>query len=77
MGTPGRPFNWQAPFFVAFAATFGIAVAYGLIQLFLIAGNVFLLIGLALFLAVGMEPAVSWLVNRNCPAGSASSSWWR
>ncbi len=67
MGTPGRPFNWQAPFFVAFAATFGIAVAYGLIQLFLIAGNVFLLIGLALFLAVGMEPAVSWLVKRKLP----------
>jgi len=59
MDTPGRPFNWRAPFFVAFAATFEIAVAYGIDPVVLIAGNVFIPIRLALFLAVGMEPAYS------------------
>jgi predicted PurR-regulated permease PerM len=67
MGTIGKPFNWRSPFFVGMAATAGVAVTYGLIQLFLLAGNTFILIGLALFLAVGMEPAVSWLVKHRWP----------
>ena len=66
-GLLGRPFNWRAPFFVGLAATAGVAVMYGAIQLLLLAGDVFILIGLALFLAVGMEPAVSWLVKRRLP----------
>ena len=66
-GTLGRPFNWRSPFFVGLAATAGVAVTYGLIRLFLYAGSVFILIGLAFFLAVGMEPAVSWLVKHKWP----------
>ena len=63
MGTLGPRFNWRAPFFVGMAATAGVAVTVAAIWLFLTAGSVLVLIGLALFLAVGMEPAVSWLVR--------------
>lgn len=67
MGPAGEPFNWRSPFFVGVAATAGVALTYGLVRLFLYAGSTFILIGLALFLAVGMEPAVSWLVKHRWP----------
>lgn len=67
MGTVGRPFNWRSPFFVGLAATAGVAIMYGAIRLSLVAGHVFILIGLSLFLAVGIDPAVSWLVKRRVP----------
>lgn len=67
MGSVGKPFNWRSPFFVGAVATAGVALTYGIIRLFLSAGSVFLLIGLALFLAVGMEPVVSWLVKHKWP----------
>jgi len=62
MGTLGPRFNWRSPFLIGMTATAGVAVTVGLIVLFLQAGSVLVLIGLSLFLAVGMEPAVSWLV---------------
>ncbi len=66
-GRPGRPFNRNSPFFIGMLATAGVAVTYGCIRLLLIAGNVLILIGLALFLAIGMEPAVSFLAKRKVP----------
>ncbi|SDO61763.1 Predicted PurR-regulated permease PerM [Nakamurella panacisegetis] len=67
MGTVGKPFNWRAPFFVALVATAGVAVMYAALHLFVAAGHTFILIGLSLFLAVGIDPAVSWLVRRRVP----------
>ena len=49
------------------AAAAGVAVTYGLAQLLLSIRGILILIGLALFLAVGLEPAVSWLVHRRFP----------
>ncbi len=67
MGQLGRRFNWKSPFFVGLAATGGVAVTSAAVYLFLQAGNVFVLIGLALFLAIGIEPVVSWLVTHHLP----------
>ncbi len=67
MGTVGRRFDRKAPFYIGMTAAAGVAVTYGLIQLLLLAGNVLILIGLALFLAIGMEPAVSFLVKHRWP----------
>lgn len=67
MGRLGPPFNWRSPFLVAVAATVGVAVTYGVIELFLLAAHVMVLIGVGLFLAVGMDPAVSWLVAHRFP----------
>jgi predicted PurR-regulated permease PerM len=67
MGTVGQPFDRRSPFFIGMLATAGVAVTYGALRLLLYAGNVLVLIGVALFLAVGMEPAVSWLVKHRWP----------
>jgi predicted PurR-regulated permease PerM len=66
-GVLGRPFNRKSPFWIGMMATAGVAFTYAIIQLFLLAGSVLILIGLALFLAVGMEPAVSFLVKHKVP----------
>jgi hypothetical protein len=67
MGGLGKPFDRRSPFMVGMAAAAGVAVTYGLVQLAVSVRGVLILIGLALFLAVGMEPAVSWLVRRRFP----------
>ena len=67
MGTLGARFNRRSPFFIGMTAAAGVAVTYGVIQLLLGAGDILVLIGLALFLAIGMEPAVSWLVQHRFP----------
>jgi len=65
------------PLSVGMAAATGVAVTYGLVQLLVSVRGVLILIGLALFLAVGMEPAVSWLVGHRFLGGSRSRrcSW--
>lgn len=71
MGRLGPRFNWRSPFFIGLAATAGVAVTVLVLWMFWIASDVFLLIGVALFLAVGMDPAVSFLVRRRLPRWSA------
>ena len=64
MGAPGRPFDRRSPFFIGMTAAAGVAVTYGAVRALLGAESVLILIGLALFLAVGLEPAVSLLTRR-------------
>lgn len=71
LGKPGRPMDRRSPFFVGMVGAAGVAVTYALAQLLIATGDMLLLIGLAFFLAVGMEPAVSWLVNRKWRRGGA------
>lgn len=67
LGTLGKPFNWRTPFFIGLAACAGVAVTAGAIWLLFAAGHVIVLVGLSLFLAIGMEPATSWLVVHRLP----------
>src|SRR6195952_3597695 len=67
MGAPGRRFDRRSPFFVGLFGAAGVAVTYGVIQLLGDARGVLILIGLAVFLAVGLEPAVVWLVKHRVP----------
>jgi predicted PurR-regulated permease PerM len=71
LGTPGPPVNRRSPFVIGMVGAAGVALTYGLIQLMLAAANVLILIGLSLFLAVGLEPAVTWLTRRRLPRGAA------
>ncbi len=64
MGTPGRKFNRLSPFYLGLTAAAGVAVTYGLVQVLVAVSSVLVLIGVAFFLAVGLEPAASWLVTR-------------
>ncbi|GII29569.1 AI-2E family transporter [Planotetraspora mira] len=70
-GRLGRPFNRRSPFFVGMAGAAGVAVTYALIQLVINSRDVLVLIGLAMFLAIGLNPAVEWLVDRRLPRWAA------
>ena len=62
-GMPGRPLDRRSPFFVGMAAAAGVAVTIALVELIIHARSVLVLVGLALFLAAGLDPAVTWLTN--------------
>jgi predicted PurR-regulated permease PerM len=64
-GKPGKPMSARSPFRVAFLATFGVAGAALIIDSILIARQVLILILIAGFLAVGLDPAVRWLVRHH------------
>ncbi len=64
MGQPGRPVNRRSPFFVGLFGAAGVATTVGLAQLVVAARDVLVLVGLALFLAIGLDPAVRWLSRR-------------
>jgi len=64
LGQPGAPISRRHPFVVAFIATLGVAAAAALVEAVIIARQVLVLILVAAFLAVGLDPAVRWLVRR-------------
>ena len=66
-GQPGRRFDRRSPFFVGFIGTLGAACAFALAYLVVAAGQVLVLIGLAFFLAVGLDPAVRRLYRHGLP----------
>jgi len=51
----------RSPFYIGLVGAIGVATAYGLVQLVVAARDVLVLVGLALFLAIGLDPAVRWL----------------
>jgi predicted PurR-regulated permease PerM len=63
LGTPGPPINRRSPLMIGFLAALGVGIAYELGQFLLKASGVLVLIGLALFLAIGLEPAVALLMR--------------
>lgn len=64
VGPPGRRFDWHSPFFVGLTASAGVAVTYSAIRGLAAVSSMLLLIGVAFFVALGLEPAVSWLVGK-------------
>ena len=70
-GRLGRPFDRRSPFYVGFVAALGVAGALALAYLVVAAGQILVLLGLAFFLAVGLDPAVRWLHRRGLPRWAA------
>jgi len=64
LGEPGKKFDRRSPFFIGLAGSAGVAVTYGAVQLASSLSSILVLIGVAFFLALGLEPVVSWCVNR-------------
>ncbi len=64
LATPGRPFTHSHPFYIGLMAALGVGVAVILFRTLADLGSVLQLIGLSLFLAIGLDPAVVWLTNR-------------
>jgi predicted PurR-regulated permease PerM len=70
-GHVGQPFNRRSPFYLGFFAALGVVCAAALAYLIVAAGQVLVLLGLAFFLAVGLDPAVRWLYRRGLPRWAA------
>jgi predicted PurR-regulated permease PerM len=70
-GRPGKPLDRRSPFFIGMTAAAGVAVTYGLVELVIRARSVLVLIGLALFIAAGLDPAVTWLTRFRVPRWAA------
>ncbi len=71
LGQPGKPVNRRSPFFIGMAAAAGVAVTYGLAELLIRARSVLILIGLALFIAAGLDAMVGWLTRLRVPRWAA------
>ncbi|MBC2644575.1 MULTISPECIES: AI-2E family transporter [unclassified Rhodococcus (in: high G+C Gram-positive bacteria)] len=67
LGHLGPRFNRRSPFFIGATGAAGVAVTYGAVHLLITAQPILVLIGLALFLALGLDPITSWLVDRYLP----------
>jgi predicted PurR-regulated permease PerM len=67
LGTPGPPISRRSPLVIGFLAAVGVGLAYALGKLIVAASGVLVLVGLALFLAIGLEPAVAWLMRMRVP----------
>ena len=73
LGALGPRFNRRSPFYIGLAASAGVAVTYGAVEALVALSSVLVLIGVAFFLALGLEPAVSWFVNRKLPRWAATT----
>jgi predicted PurR-regulated permease PerM len=71
LGTPGRPINKRSPFMIGLTGALGVAVAFGLIELVIRARSVLIIIGLAVFIAAGLDPVVGWLTRHRIPRWTA------
>jgi predicted PurR-regulated permease PerM len=63
-GRPGRPLGPNNPFYLGFVGALGVFAAYLLVQAITNARSVLVLIVVSLFLAVGLNPMVEWLIRR-------------
>jgi predicted PurR-regulated permease PerM len=66
-GRAGRPFNRRSPFYIGLTGALGVAVAATLAWTVIAAGQILVLLALALFIAVGLDPAVARLHRQGLP----------
>lgn len=70
-GVPGLPVSQRSPFYIAFVATLGVALALAIVEAVIKASGVLILILVAAFFAVGLDPVVTWLTDRGWRRGVA------
>lgn len=71
LGALGRPFNHRSPFLIGLKAAFGVAVAYVIVRGIADITTVLVIIGLALFVAIGLNPIIEFLICRGLRRGVA------
>ncbi|MCQ4079939.1 AI-2E family transporter [Streptomyces sp. RB6PN25] len=71
LGSPGKPLNRRSPFFIGMAGAAGVAVTAAVVEALLAVRSVLVLIVLALFLALGLDPIARWLGRRRLPRWAA------
>lgn len=70
-GRPGAPLNRRSPFLMGFAGGLGVLLAYAVFLGLRNAASILVLIFIALFLAIGLNPAVVRLRSWGLPRGGA------
>jgi predicted PurR-regulated permease PerM len=70
-GQPGPPLNRRNPFYIGFVGGLGLLVAYGVFLGVRNAASILILIFIAMFLAIGLNPAVARLQAWGIPRGGA------
>ena len=70
-GRPGLPLSQDSALRLGFLGALGVFAALLLVRLIVAAAPILLLIGIALFLAVGLDPVVSWLQRHGFRRGLA------
>jgi predicted PurR-regulated permease PerM len=71
LGVLGRPFDHRSPFFIGLSGAFGVAVAYVIVRGIADISSVLIIIGLSLFIAIGLDPILVFLVNHGMKRGWA------
>jgi predicted PurR-regulated permease PerM len=71
LGTLGRPFDRRMPFFVGLTGALGVAVAYVIVRGIADITTVLVIIGLALFIAIGLNPLIEFVTRRGHSRGLA------
>jgi predicted PurR-regulated permease PerM len=71
MGRPGPPMRRSNPFLFGFFAALGVLVAWGLWNALGRASSVLVLLIVSIFIAVGLNPVVEWLMRRGMRRGLA------
>jgi predicted PurR-regulated permease PerM len=71
LGVIGRPLDRRAPFYVGLTGGLGLGAAYVIASAIADITSVLVLIGLSLFIAVGLNPILVFLVHRGLSRGLA------
>ena len=71
LGTLGRPLDRRNPFFVGLTGALGVGVAYLLFRGLADVTSALVIVGLALFIAIGLNPIIEFLGPRSLPRGVA------
>jgi predicted PurR-regulated permease PerM len=71
LGVLGRPFDRRSPFFIGLTASLGVAIAYLIARGIADITSVLVIIGVALFIAIGLNPIIVFLVDHRLSRGVA------
>lgn len=66
-GRVGPRIDRRSPFYVGLAGAAGVAVVFAVGSIILAIGQILLLIALAIIIAVGLDPVVSWVMRTGLP----------
>ena len=70
-GTPGPPLDRRNPFYIGFVGGIGVLLAYTAFLGVRNAGSILVLVFVAMFLAIGLNPAVNRIRSWGLPRGAA------
>ena len=71
LGTLGRPLDRRNPFFVGLTGALGVGVVYLLFRGLSDVTSVLVIVGVALFIAIGLNPIIDFLLSKSIPRGVA------